>query len=165
VNRYARLNLCFIITVLSHSLVYAASPTIENGKKVTIEYILKVDGRVYESTSKLGPLVYVHGEGVILRGLSRGLEGLSVGAKKSITISPQAGFGPKKKNNIIAFPIEKFSNLIDITVGTKLKLRKREGGFAEGYIIEVKEDEYFVDFGHPLAGKTLQFDVEVVSIK
>lgn len=135
------------------------------GKEVAVEYTLRLeDQSVVESTVGAEPLVYRHGMQEIIPGLEKALEGMAIGETKRVVVAPLEGYGPVnpdafaeiKKNQLPAGALE---------VGAQLRGEGPEGQPLFPRVVEVREETVVLDFNHPLAGKTLYFDVKVVDIK
>lgn len=137
---------------------------VENGAKVGIEYTLKLgDGSIADSSEGREPLVYEQGSGQILPALEKSLAGLAVGQEKHVTLSPEEGYGPIHEELYQAVPIDQIPEDAR-QVGTPLMARDAQGHERPLRVHEVRDDEIVLDLNHPLAGKTLVFDVKVVSI-
>lgn len=135
---------------------------IEAGCDVGLEYVMKLeDGRVLDASSPEAPLRYVHGEGQIFRGLERALEGLEEGDHREIVLRPEEAFGPRDPAGIDVVPRSAFPDDVELARGQELLLQAPDGDTIPFSILEVKGDEVIVDLNHPLAGKTLVFDVTV----
>jgi len=138
---------------------------IEAGKKVSFDYALTVDGKVIDSSKDKGPLEYVHGEAKIIPGLARQLEGLRVGESKVVTVPAQEAYGqvnPQAFKEVAKTSLPKEAKL---QVGMPLRVGTPDGKNFVVKIAEVKKDTVILDFNHPLAGKTLKFEVKIVSIQ
>ena len=136
---------------------------IEKGKKVKIHYTLTVDGQVVDSSSGKDPLEYEQGAQTIIPGLQRGLEGKAQGDKTQVTVEAGEAYGEIKAEAVVEIPKEKLGEG-DFKEGMSIQGQSPEGQMFQGLIKEVREANVVVDFNHPLAGKTLTFDVEVVSV-
>lgn len=134
-----------------------------NGKKVKIHYTLRVDGNVIDSSQETGPLEYEHGTGQIIPGLERVLDGLKEEDSRQVHIGPDDAYGPIDPQAIIEVPREHIKD-DEVEVGMILKGRDTSGRTMKGIVKEVGEEKVTVDFNHPLAGKELFFEVEVVEI-
>ena len=137
---------------------------IKNGSKVRLNYTLKVEGKTVDSTEGKEPLDYVHGNGQIITGLEKKLEGLEKGDKKSITVSSEEAYGTHNPGLVQKVPRNTFKNPENLKKGDVV------GGTVAGQrfqatIIEVNEKEVTLDLNHPLAGKSLDFDIEVLEIE
>lgn len=143
----------------------ATSPAIEKGSKVQLEYTLKDDvGKVLESNKGAPPLSYVQGEQQIIPGLERELFGMHAGEEKNIVVKPEDGYGPVQP----AAQTEVAKELLppgSLQVGTRLMARSSTGEARPVVIKEVKEKTVVLDLNHPLAGKTLYFDVKVLAVE
>lgn len=138
--------------------------SIHEGSHVSIEYTLRLeDGSVIESNVGQAPFEYTHGNEEIIPGLEQGLEGMEVGEQKSIRIPPELGYGPVHPEAF--YEVDK--DLVPETaweVGTELVARDASGRERPVRVHEVREATIVIDANHPLAGKTLVFEVRVVSI-
>jgi FKBP-type peptidyl-prolyl cis-trans isomerase 2 len=158
-----------IILLLLSATCYAQNKggnmTVEKGKEVSINYTLKVDGQVVDTSEGRGPLTYTHGQGQIIPGLSKELEGLKVGDKKDVTVKPEDGYGQANPQAIQEVPKSQLPNNITPETGMNLQVSTPEGRTQVVKITDVKDDVVVIDMNHPLAGKTLNFEVEIMSIK
>ena len=134
---------------------------IEDGKQVSIMYSLTVDGDVIDSNAGGEPLIYVQSAGQILPALEAELAGLKVGDKKSVALAAADGYGETTEEAFMEVPIDQIPE----------EARKVDGQLqSPDYpgpirVVEVKEDVVVLDFNHPLAGKDLAFEVEIVAIE
>lgn len=138
---------------------------IQKGSQVSFDYTLTVDGKVLESSEGKAPFQYTHGEATIISGLSKGLEGLKVSEEKRIVVPPEEAYG---RFNPDAFQEVSRSQLppdMKPEIGMSLQAKDKLGRVIVLRIAEIKENSVVLDLNHPLAGKTLTFDVKIVSIK
>jgi len=133
------------------------------GSKVSIHYTLTVDGTVVDSSTGREPLDYVQGEGMLVPGIEKGLAGAQAGEKRRVTVAPAEGYGELQPELLIKAPREALAHLPDLQTGAVVSGESPEGPF-RAMVREVGETEVTLDLNHPLAGKTLEFDVEVVSV-
>lgn len=139
--------------------------TIENGSTVHLEYTLKDEaGTVLDSNKGRPPLTYTQGQGRIIPGLERALNGMHSGEEKQITVRPEDGYGPVDPTAIAEVPKETLP-ADALTVGTQLLARGRSGQTMVVRVKEIKDATVIIDFNHPLAGKTLYFDVKVLTVE
>ncbi|MFA4875014.1 MAG: peptidylprolyl isomerase [bacterium] len=137
---------------------------IQNGSKVTIKYSLKVDGAVVDSSEGDDPLTYEQGEGQIIRGLEEKLVGLNAGEKKAVTIVPEDGYGERDPDAVKKVLCEEFQDVSALKVGSIV--RGAVGGQEfQAIVTEIGDAEITLDMNHPLAGKTLEFEIEVVNVE
>jgi len=156
----------FISFLIIPSLAQAAkSAVIENGKVVKFHYTLSVEGKELESSEGNEPLSYQQGQGTIIPGLEAGMLGLKVGDTKTITVSPEDGYGMPHAEAITEVPKSQLPQGEEIIVGTMLASQQGNGQIIQATVKEIKEETVILDFNHPLAGKSLTFEVEVVEVK
>jgi FKBP-type peptidyl-prolyl cis-trans isomerase SlyD len=139
--------------------------TIEKGKDVKFHYTLKVEGEVVDSSVDREPLEYVHGEKQIISGLAEELEGMAPGEKKAVKISPEKGYGQVRPEAFQEVPKGQFPENVELKPGQPLQVKTPDGMTHVVRITEVKDDTVVLDMNHPLAGKTLDFDIEIVSVQ
>ena len=138
--------------------------TVANGKKVSIEYTLTDDdGNVLDSSVGRDPLQYQHGGKQIIPGLESALDGLNVGDSKKVTVKPEDGYGVTDKAALIEVPKAQIPEAAH-KVGAQLEARGPNGDVVHPSVAEIKDDTIVLDFNHPLAGKTLHFEVKIISI-
>jgi FKBP-type peptidyl-prolyl cis-trans isomerase SlyD len=139
-------------------------PTVSTGKRVAVEYTLKLDDQsVFESNVGKIPLTYTHGEGKMVPGLEKALEGMTVGDSKHVVVAPTEGYGPVNPEAL--HEVEK-QRLPDeaLHVGAQLAGTLPDGRTVYPRVAAVKPETVVLDFNHPLAGKTLHFDVKIIAI-
>jgi len=140
-------------------------PTVAEGKLVSLEYTLTLDDKsVVESNVGAKPLTYTQGSHQLIPGLEKALEGMTVGDTKQVTVAPADGYGetdPKALQEVQKQLIPPDA----LKVGTRLQGKTPSGQMVYPLVSEVKDDTVVLDFNHPLAGKTLHFDVKVLEIK
>ncbi len=139
---------------------------IEEGKTVVIHYDGKLeDGTLFDSSRNRGePLEFVYGEGSIIPGLEKELKGMEKGDKKEIFVNADDAYGQKNPEAIQKVPRSQLPQDINPEVGMQL-IAQTETSQIPVTITEVTEEYVVVDFNHPLAGKNLIFDVEIVDVK
>ena len=137
--------------------------TVSKGKVVALEYTLKLeDNQVVDTNVGKDPLTYTQGVDQILPGVESAVEGMRVGESKHVVVAPSKGYGDRNLNAFQEIPKEKVPK--DVRVGTRLHGKDKAGRDVRPTVIEVKDDTVLLDFNHPLAGKTLFFDLKVVNI-
>ena len=140
-------------------------PTVAEGKLVSVEYTLTLDDKaVVESNVGAKPLTYTHGSHQLIPGLEKALEGMAVGDAKQVTVAPVDGYGemdPKALQEVQKQLIPPDA----LQVGTRLQGKTPGGQMVFPLVAEIKDDTVVLDFNHPLAGKTLHFDVKVLEIQ
>jgi FKBP-type peptidyl-prolyl cis-trans isomerase SlyD len=139
---------------------------IESGCEVGLDYVMRLeDGRVLDASSPEAPFRYVHGQGQIFRGLERALEGLAEGDSREIVLRPEEAFGARDSAGIEVVPRRAFPDDVELDRGQELLLQGPDGETIPFSIVEVQGEEVVVDLNHPLAGKTLRFEVTVREVR
>ncbi len=143
----------------------AEAPAVEAGKQVTINYQLSVDGKVIDSSETSGPIEYQQGDETVLPPkLQQGIEGLKVGEKTHVTLMPEDGYGPINPDAVIEVPKTSLPEG-DVQVGTVLSTVTEDGQPLTAVVVELRDQTAMLDFNHPLAGKQLEFDIEVTGVQ
>ncbi len=141
---------------------------ITKDKVVELHYSLRLTNEeAVDTTYDEAPLPYLHGHNNIVPGLEQALEGRSEGERFTVEIPPEAGYGIYDENNTEELPLDDFPEDVELTEGDEIFVEDEEGNESVGYIEEIDTENgtIFVDYNHPLAGETLIFDVEVVSVR
>lgn len=154
-----------VLAVFLASAGVDAADTIESGAQVQFDYTLSVDGEVVESSDGQEPLEYTHGQNMIIPGLEAEMDGKAPGDSFSVTISPDQAYGPVQEDAFRELPLDSFPEDFEPQQGMILELKGADESIIPAVVWEVREDTVLLNFNHPLAGKTLQFDVEVVSVQ
>lgn len=163
---YASLVLAVILFgTISCSMTKVKETTIQDGKKVSFDYTLTVDGQVVDSSEQRGPLTYTQGQGQIIPGLANELVGLKVGDEKKVVVAPENAYGIINQNAFQEVDKSSLPENVEVEVGTILQVQNEQGQSFPVKVSEVKDNTVVLDFNHPLAGKTLNFDVKIVSIE
>lgn len=137
---------------------------IPEGATVKIHYTLRVEGRVVDSSSDGEPLEYVQGAGQILPGLEEQLGAFRAGDHKLLRIGPDGGYGEFDPNAVARVPKEAFRDLDGIAVGVRVA-GQQDGRRFQATITGIDDHNVTLDLNHPLAGKTLDFEIEVVDVR
>lgn len=160
-----------LLVAVSVNAVYAGTPkvkegiTVAPGKKVSIEYTLTLgDKQVVDTNVGKQPLTFVQGAKEIIPGLDKALIGMKTGESKHVTVKPEEGYGPVRKEAVVEagksqLPPDAWK------VGSQVQTRTAAGQTLRGTVTKISGDKATIDFNHPLAGKTLFFDVKVLDIK
>jgi len=146
----------------SSAMAQQEEAVISDGKTVGFEYTLSLtDGTVVESNVGGDAFTYVQGEGQILPALEQALLGLAVEDSKQVTLEPADAYGEVNEAAFQEVPIEQVPEDAR-TVGMVLGAQGYDGPIR---VHEVKEETIVLDFNNPLAGKTLTFDIRIVSLE
>ena len=137
----------------------------KSGDTVRIHYTGKLeDGTQFDSSEGRDPLEFALGSGNVIPGFENAVEGMAVGDKKSVTIPPEEAYGPRHEQLIQDVPRNRLPDGITPTVGMDLQSQNENGQVMQFSVTAVDEESITVDGNHPLAGKALSFDVELVEI-
>lgn len=141
------------------------SSVVAEGKSVKVHYTLTVDGKVVDSSKGREPMQFKPGTRQMIPGFEKAVMGMKAGQKKSFRVSPDEGYG--RVNSKLKKDVPKSQLPADTPpkAGMTIYAQTKKGQRIPGRIMEVKKDMVVIDFNHPLAGKTLHFDVEVIEIK
>jgi FKBP-type peptidyl-prolyl cis-trans isomerase SlyD len=132
---------------------------------VSIRYTLKDDaGEVIESSPAGHTLAYLHGRGNLVPGLERALEGKRAGEKLSVKVRAAEGFGAYDEQLVERIPRTALSGIAEVKVGMLLQVRTEHGPHTVT-VTEVGKDMVTIDRNHPLAGKDLDFEVEITEVR
>ena len=137
---------------------------------VEFSYDLEVDGQIVDKTTKEKPLDYIHGTGGLLPKLEARIEGMEPGDKFEITLSPADGYGEVNPDMIIDLPKSAFEVNGEVredllVPGNTIPMLNSMGGVIPGVVLEVSEDSVKMDLNHQMAGKTLHFTGEILTVR
>jgi len=138
---------------------------VADGETVKVNYTLTVDGKVVDSSKGRQPLEFKAGAHQMIPGFEKAVMGMKVGEKKSFKVKPEEGYGPVNPKAFQEVPKNKLPADVTPQAGMTMVAQGKDGKKIPVKIKEVKKDVVVMDLNHPLAGKTLNFDVEVVEIK
>jgi len=138
--------------------------TISKDTVVSLSYVLKDDEGVLIDRSGDEPLIYLHGHRNIVPGLEAALEGMEIGQKKSVRITPDQGYGEYDPKLKFPLPVDKVGDQIP-PVGTLLELSNGKGQGCVARVVEIDSENLTMEANHPLAGVTLNFEVEIDGIR
>jgi FKBP-type peptidyl-prolyl cis-trans isomerase 2 len=137
---------------------------VKNGDTVKVHYVGKYEsGEVFDSSLEKEPLEFTVGNQQVIPGFEEGIIGMEVGEKKTINVPFDKAYGPFREE--LVFPVEKSKLPEDISEGQYLEVHQPDGNNFVVRVSEIKDDTAFLDANHPLAGKNLVFEVELVSIE
>lgn len=138
---------------------------IEQDKMVAIHYTLTDEsGKVLDSSVESTPLLYLHGNGYLISGLEKELEGKETGDKFEVTVQPEEAYGTYDERLIASVPRDRFEFDGEIEVGMNFQVQT-PGGPTIVRVVEVGDTEIKIDGNHELAGKALTFSIEVVEVR
>lgn len=139
---------------------------VKKGDQVKVHYHGRLtDGTTFDSSAGRQPLEFEVGSGMVIKGFDEGVTGMAVGDKKTISIPADEAYGPRQEEMVIEFPIKNFPPDITTEVGMTLQMHGDNGQELPVVITAINEESITLDANHPLAGKELVFDLELVDIK
>jgi FKBP-type peptidyl-prolyl cis-trans isomerase SlyD len=162
--------LAFVNPIVPDRLIAAeqtkpGEKVVQNGSVVSFEYTLTgEDGKVIDTNKGKEPLKYTQGQNQIVPGLEKQIAGMKVGSEKKVKVKPEDAYGPVNKDAFQEFPKEKIPP-DGLKVGAVLMAKGPQGESIPVKVHEIKENTVVLDLNHPLAGKTLTFDVKVLDIQ
>ncbi|MEN2436135.1 peptidylprolyl isomerase [Weeksellaceae bacterium A-14] len=142
--------------------------TIDNKQVVALSYVLhsvEDNGEkvLVEQTTDENPLTFLYGVGMMIPKFEESIKGLNAGDKTSFTIEPGDGYGERNPEAIAQLPVDMFQGQELPPVGAVLPLSDNQGNNFQAVVLEVTPEFVVADLNHPMAGKTLAFDVEILS--
>ena len=137
---------------------------------VEFSYELEVDGQIVDQAPKERPLDYIHGTGGLLPKLESHVEGMEPGDKFDVTLSPADGYGDVNPDLVIDLPKAAFEVNGEVredllVPGNTIPMMNSMGGVIPGVVLEVSEDSVKMDLNHQMAGKTLHFTGEILTVR
>lgn len=139
---------------------------VKENNTVKVHYTGKLaDGQVFDSSEGKDPIEFTLGQGQLIPGFEKGLIDMKLNEKKTINIPKDEAYGDSREDLIQEVQKSELPEEIKPEVGMGLVSKSQDGREMNLVIAEVKEESIVVDGNHPLAGKDLIFDLEVVEIK
>jgi len=137
----------------------------KHGDKVKVHYTLKdANGQVVETSEGFVPIEFIIGEGKVIPGFEKGVTGMSLREKKTITIPPEDAYGHRSEQMIFEFDRKNAPGDFSPRIGDTVKMHRPDGKAIQVTVLNVTEKGYLMDANHPLAGKELIFDLELMEI-
>ncbi|MDA8155011.1 MAG: peptidylprolyl isomerase [Actinomycetota bacterium] len=140
--------------------------TAKKGDKVKVNYTGKFDdGTVFDSSAGRSPLEFTLGRRQVIKGFDDAVDGMEIGQSKTVRIPSADAYGERRDDLVARFRRDQFPPSIKPEVGLNLSMRQPDGGMIDVMITEVSDAVVVVDANHPLAGKDLTFEVQLVAIE
>ncbi|MDX1439108.1 MAG: peptidylprolyl isomerase [Rubricoccaceae bacterium] len=137
----------------------------KTGDTVRIHYTGRLsDGTVFDSSDGREPLSFELGAGQVIAGFDSGVNGMKPGQKKTIEIPAAEAYGERDASAVVEVALSEFPEGVTPEVGLPLQLGMEDGGTLQVIVSNVSDETATLDANHPLAGRDLIFDVEVVGI-
>lgn len=139
-------------------------PNITESSQVTLHFTLKLEtGEVIDSTLDKQPATFTMKDGSLLPGFEQVLVGLTAGDKKEFLIKAEHGFGQPNPQNTQMIPREHFTGM-DLAIGLVFMFKDAAGSDLPGVVKSFDDQRVEIDFNHPLAGKDILFEVEIIKV-
>jgi len=139
--------------------------TAKTGDTVKVHYTGRLDDdTVFDTSRGKSPLKFTIGEGNLIKGFEKGLIGMEVGEKKNLVIPPEEAYGQNDEKLTTKVSRSHLPDSVQPAIGMQLQVKQKDGSIFMVWITGMDEETVTLDANHPLAGKTLKFDVELTDI-
>ena len=137
----------------------------KEGDTVKVHYTAKLeDGTVFDSSIMRDPLEFTIGEGLLIPGFERAVIGMCPGESKTEKISSERAYGPHRDEMVLDVDKSQFPPELEPEIGQQLQIRQANGMVTEVIVTDINDSQVTLDANHPLAGKDLVFDIQLVEI-
>lgn len=138
---------------------------VEQGDTVHVHYTGKLeDGTVFDTSDGRDPIEFTLGEGKVIPGFEKAVEGLAVGDTTRTTLEPEEAYGPRRDELVMTVPKDDLPDGMSPSVGDQLEMQTQDGQKVPVRVTDSDEESIQIDANHPLAGRELHFDLELVEI-
>ncbi len=135
------------------------------GARICLHFTIELEsGEVVDSTREKSPATFEYGDGNLLPGFEQALLGLAAGDRSRVRIAPEQGFGMHNPSNLQPYTVADFKD-IELEPGLMVSFSDPSQGGLPGLVASIDGDRVMIDFNHPLAGKMLYFDVEIITVE
>lgn len=139
---------------------------IAEGSVVTLHFSLTLkDGEIIDSTFNEEPATFTVGDGTLFAGFESSVMGLTAGAKETFIIRPEHGFGQHNPSNIQTIARGQFGDDLVLEEGLVLSFADAQNTELPGVVTAFDDENVTVDFNHPLSGKDILFEVDIISVE
>ncbi len=139
--------------------------TIKEGDNIAVHYTGTFeDGEVFDSSRERDALAFTVGAGQMIKGFDKAVMGMKIGETTNITLPPEEAYGESNKDMIFDMPRANFPAEMELEVGMQLQLADQQGQPIPATVADIGDEVVQMDVNHPMAGKTLNFDIEIVEI-
>lgn len=137
----------------------------KNGDILKVHYTGKLEnGKIFVTTKGGTPLEVTIGNGKFLPGFEKGIIGMETGETKTIILPPEEAYGPRREELVVDVKKSDFPHDITPNIGQQLQARQKDGSVINVIVTHIDENTVTLDANHPLAGKTLTFDIQLVEV-
>ena len=138
------------------------SEAVKTGDTISVEYTGKFDnGETFDTSKGRAPLKFTVGAGMLIPGFDAAVIGMLPGDKKTVTIEPEEGYGTHDPQRVTKMPRSSVPEGMEVKEGMAVQLADQAGNPIPAMITELTDEDVVLDLNHPLAGKTLVFDIEI----
>ena len=140
-------------------------PSVKEGDTVKVHYTGKFnDGTVFDSSRDRSPLEFIVGARQMIPGFDNAVDGMKPGETKTVTVPPSEAYGKVNRKLVLTAEKKYFPDNISLEIGKQLRVPQEDGTSIVVTITEMTDDTVTVDGNHPLAGKDLTFEIELLEI-
>ncbi|WP_448517893.1 FKBP-type peptidyl-prolyl cis-trans isomerase [Rhodoflexus sp.] len=138
----------------------------QTGDRVAVHYTGRfLDGQVFDtSLARNEPLEFVIGAGQMIKGFDEAVLGMMLNEQKTVTLAPEDAYGMRNEQYIISVPVSQLPEDLNPKIGDELILRLQDGNNFPVIVADLTEENITLDGNHPMAGKTLVFDIQLLEI-
>lgn len=137
----------------------------KQGDIVQVHYVGKLDdGFIFDSSIEKEPLQFTIGEGYVLEGFEQAVVGMTSGENKVIQIVADKAYGPYREDLVMTVGRDQFPNDTLPEIGHQIRIGQNKNDYVIATIVDVNDEQVTMDANHPLAGRDLTFEVQLVSI-
>ncbi|MBU0486075.1 MAG: peptidylprolyl isomerase [Proteobacteria bacterium] len=139
---------------------------VKKGSRVSVVYTGKFkDGTVFETNIGQAPLVFVVGKGKVIKGFENAVIGMKLGQTKTAVFKPSDAYGPKDPALISTVRVDEIPAGTNLQIDREISFSAKDGSLIEGVITKIDGEEITVDGNHPLAGRSLTFEIKIADLK
>ena len=137
---------------------------IEINQTVKMKFQVRIDGEIVDGTSGNKPFEFSFGTGQVLAGLEKRMVNMKLGEQAKFLVPASDAYGEYKEDAIQVMPIEEFANIEDLKVGMQLQGEDENSQPIQVIVKEITQSEIVIDYNHPLAGKDLEYIIQIESL-
>lgn len=135
------------------------------GDKISVHYTGSLEsGDIFDSSREKDPMKFEVGSGQLIPGFDKAIIDMEVGQTKTVEIPSAEAYGDGDERNIIPMPKANFPEDMELVIGLQLELQNDQGQVFPVTVTAIGEKEVTLDANHPLAGKNLKFEIELIEI-
>jgi len=138
----------------------------KDGNTVKVHYTGKLDdGTIFDTSVEREPLEFTIGASQMIPGFEGAVRGMQVGQMKTVTIPTEEAYGPYNEDMVLLIELDKLPENLNPVVGQRLQIQQEDGNTAVVVVTDISDTIITLDANHPLAGKALTFEIELVEMK